>query len=73
MKKNLIILSLLISNFSFANYIYENNQPLFDLKTNDIATSHNLGVGDDRVSSVFNLDFTVFLFSSISVTFFDFK
>ena len=67
MKKNLIILSLLISNFSFANYIYENNQPLFDLKTNDIATSHNLGVGDDRVSSVFNLDFT-FTFYGVDFT-----
>ena len=67
MKKNLIILSLLISNFSFANYIYENNQPLFDLKTNDIATSHNLGVGDDGVSSVFNLDFT-FTFYGVDFT-----
>ena len=67
MKKNLIILSLLISNFSFANYIYENNQPLFDLKTNDIATSHNLGAGDDRVSSVFNLDFT-FTFYGVDFT-----
>ena len=67
MKKNLIILSLLISNFSFANYIYENNQPLFDLKTNDIATSHNLNVGDDRVSSVFNLDFT-FTFYGVDFT-----
>ena len=67
MKKNLIILSFLISNFSFANYIYENNQPLFDLKTNDIATSHNLNVGDDRVSSVFNLDFT-FTFYGVDFT-----
>ena len=67
MKKNLVILSFLISNFSFANYIYENNQPLFDLKTNDIATSHNLGVGDDRVSSVFNLDFT-FTFYGVDFT-----
>jgi len=66
-KKNLIILSFLISNFSFANYIYENNQPLFDLKTNDIATSHNLNVGDDRVSSVFNLDFT-FTFYGVDFT-----
>ena len=67
MKKNLIILSFLISNFSFANYIYENNQPLFDLKTNDIATSYNLGAGDDRVSSVFNLDFT-FTFYGVDFT-----
>ena len=67
MKKNLVILSFLISNFSFANYIYENNQPLFDLKTNDIATSHNLNVGDDRVSSVFNLDFT-FTFYGVDFT-----
>ena len=32
MKKNLIILSLLISNFSFANYIYENS---IDLQKKD--------------------------------------
>ena len=56
MKKNLIILSLLISNFSFANYIYENNQPLFDLTTQSGVTS--LNAGDDQVSAVFNLDFT---------------
>ena len=67
MKKNLISLSLLFSSFLSANYIYENNQPLFDLKTNDIATSHNLGVGDDRVSSVFNLDFT-FTFYGVDLT-----
>ena len=56
MKKNLIILSCLISNFSFANYIYENNQPLFDLTTQSGVTS--LNAGDDQVSAVFNLDFT---------------
>ena len=56
MKKNLIILSFLISNFSFANYIYENNQPLFDLTTQRGVTS--LHAGDDQVSAVFNLDFT---------------
>jgi len=66
-KKNLVSLSLLFSSFLSANYIYENNQPLFDLKTNDIATSHNLGVGDDRVSSVFNLDFT-FTFYGVDFT-----
>ena len=56
MKKNLVNLSLLISNFSFANYIYENNQPLFDLTTQSGVTS--LNAGDDQVSAVFNLDFT---------------
>ena len=56
MKKNLVILSLLIGNFSFANYIYENNQPLFDLTTQSGVTS--LNAGDDQVSAVFNLDFT---------------
>ena len=56
MKKNLIILSCLISNFSFANYIYENNQPLFDLTTQNGTT--NLNVGDDQLSGAFNLDFT---------------
>ena len=56
MKKNLVVLSFLISNFSFANYIYENNQPLFDLTTQSGVTS--LNAGDDQVSAVFNLDFT---------------
>ena len=56
MKKNLIILSCLISNFSFANYIYENNQALFDLTTQSGVTS--LNASDDQVSAVFNLDFT---------------
>tara|TARA_B100001057_G_scaffold133113_1_gene132552 strand:- start:768 stop:2546 length:1779 start_codon:yes stop_codon:yes gene_type:complete len=55
-KKNLVVLSFLISNFSFANYIYENNQPLFDLTTQSGVTS--LNAGDDQVSAVFNLDFT---------------
>lgn len=41
-----------------AGYIYEANQSLIDLKTNYIATSNNMGVGDDSVSSAFNLDFT---------------
>mgnify|MGYP003132545187 CR=1 FL=1 len=41
-----------------AGYIYEANQSLIDLKTNYIATSNNMGVGDDQVSSAFNLDFT---------------
>jgi len=41
-----------------AGYVYEGSQPLIDLKTNYIATSYNMGVGDDQVSSVFNLDFT---------------
>ncbi len=56
MKKSLVVLSFLISNFSFANYIYENNQPLFDLTTQSGVTS--LNAGDDQVSAVFNLDFT---------------
>ena len=42
-----------------AGYIYEANQSLIDLKTNYIATSYNLGVGDDQGFQVrFNLDFT---------------
>jgi len=39
-----------------ATYIYEANQSLFDL-TNQTGTT-NMGVGDDQVSSAFNLDFT---------------
>ena len=41
-----------------AGYIYEANQSLIDLKTNYIATSNNMAVGDDSVSAAFNLDFT---------------
>ena len=55
-KKNLVSLSLLFSSFLSANYIYENNQALFDLTTQSDAT--NLNAGDDQVSAVFNLDFT---------------
>tara|TARA_R100001086_G_scaffold137437_2_gene71763 strand:- start:1388 stop:3274 length:1887 start_codon:yes stop_codon:yes gene_type:complete len=55
-KKNLISLSLLFSSFLSANYIYENNQALFDLTTQADAT--NLNAGDDQLSSAFNLDFT---------------
>ncbi len=58
-----LIRALSLSVFLFvstlnAGYIYEADQALIDLKTNYIATSYNLGAGDDQVSSVFNLDFT---------------
>jgi len=49
---------LLFASTVNATYVYEANQNLIDLKTNYIATSYNLGAGDDQVSSVFNLDFT---------------
>ena len=55
-KKSLISLSLLFSSFLSANYIYENNQALFDLTTQADAT--NLNAGDDQLSSAFDLDFT---------------
>ena len=55
-KKSLISLSLLFSSLLSANYIHENNQPLFDLTTQADAT--NLNAGDDQLSSAFNLDFT---------------
>lgn len=55
-RKSLISLSLLFSSFLSANYIYENNQALFDLTTQSDAT--NLNAGDDQLSSAFNLDFT---------------
>ena len=58
MRRLLLILSLLFVPVVNATYVYEANQPLIDLKTNYIATSYNLGVGDDQVSSTFNLDFT---------------
>ena len=58
-----LIRALSLSVFLFvstlnAGYIYEADQALIDLKTNYIATSYNLGAGDDQVSSTFNLDFT---------------
>ena len=55
-KKSLICLSLLFSSFLSANYIYENNQALFDFTTQADAT--NLNAGDDQLSSAFDLDFT---------------
>ena len=58
MRKLLLILSLLFVPIVNATYVYEANQSLIDLKTNHIATSYNMGVGDDSVSSAFNLDFT---------------
>ena len=55
-----LIRALSLSVFLFvstlnAGYIYEAAQALIDLKTNYIATSYNLGAGDDQVSSTFNL------------------
>jgi len=47
---------LLACNFLQADYIYENNQDLFDL-TNQTGTT-NFNVGDDQLSSAFNLDNT---------------
>ena len=58
MRNLLLILSLLFVPIVNATYVYEANQSLIDLKTNYIATSYNMGVGDDQVSGVFNLDFT---------------
>ena len=58
MRQLLLIISLLFVPVVNATYVYEANQSLIDLKTNYIATSYNLGVGDDQVSSTFNLDFT---------------
>ncbi len=39
-----------------AGYVYEANQSLIDLTGESNTT--NMGVGDDQVSSAFNLDFT---------------
>ena len=46
----------LLSVDLFSQYIYESNQSLIDL-TNQTGTT-NLNVGDDQLSSAFNLDFT---------------
>lgn len=40
-----------------ADYIYEGNQPLYDLQTNS-AGSTGLGSNDDSVSGAFDLGFT---------------
>ena len=55
-KKSLISLSLLFSSLLPANYIHENNQPLFDLTTQ--ADVINLNSGDDSLSNAFDLNFT---------------
>ena len=57
LKLALVALAISASSLS-ATYTYESGQALIDLKTNHIATSVNLGVGDDRVSGAFNLGFT---------------
>lgn len=51
-----IICCLLLTSNLSAQYIYEGNQSLVDL-TNESGTT-NLNVGDDQLSSAFNLDFT---------------
>ena len=58
MLKNLWKVSclLLACNFLQADYIYENNQDLFDL-TNQTGTT-NFNVSDDQLSGAFNLDNT---------------
>ena len=59
MLKNLVkVLSLWVFSVATVNatYVYEANQSLFDL-TNQTGTT-NMGVGDDAVSSAFDLGFT---------------
>ena len=51
-----IICCLLLTSNLSAQYIYEGNQSLVDL-TNESGTT-NLNVGDDQLSSAFNLNFT---------------
>ena len=51
-----IICCLLLTSNLSAQYIYEGNQSLIAL-TNESGTT-NLNVGDDQLSSAFNLDFT---------------
>lgn len=51
-----IICCLLLTSNLSAQYIYEGDQSLIDL-TNESGTT-NLNVGDDQLSSAFNLDFT---------------
>ena len=54
--KALSLSVLLFASTINATYVYEANQSLFNL-VNETGTT-NLGVGDDQVSSAFNLDFT---------------
>ena len=53
-----VLLAVWVSSPAAATYTYESGQALIDLQTNDIATSVNMGVGDDRVSGAFDLGFT---------------
>ena len=58
--KNLVeVLSLCVFSVATVNatYVYEANQPLYDLQTNS-AGSTGLGSNDDAVSAAFDLGFT---------------
>ena len=56
----MVILGLTVLFLSFntkADYIYEANQPLYDLQTNSTGST-GLGSNDDAVSGAFNIGFT---------------
>ena len=57
MRAFLLSLLLFASTQVEADYVYEANQPLYDLQTNS-SGSTGLGSNDDSVSGAFDLGFT---------------
>ena len=55
MKTFILICSLLLSSYAYTNFIYENNQPLIDLRNESLVT--NLNSGDDQTSAMFTIGF----------------
>lgn len=55
MKYLLIAFTLLLSSYSYSNFVYESNQSLIDLRNASSVT--NLSSGDDQTSAMFNIGF----------------
>ena len=55
MKNFLLACTLVLSSYSYSNFIYENNQPLIDLRNESSVT--NLNSGDDQTSAMFAIGF----------------
>ena len=55
MKNFLLACTLILSSYTYSNFIYENNQPLIDLRNESLVT--NLNSGDDQTSAMFAIGF----------------
>ena len=55
MKNFLLACTLILSSYTYSNFIYENNQPLIDLRNESSIT--NLNSADDQTSAVFSIGF----------------